>query len=208
MDDVTEAKALLAQATRPAVQAVLTRFIEDHTVDTRIVEDNTVDMMAVDPTPVQQWVTPSYGWEQGEYNSPWVNVFVNIEVPKDSITCEFTSDSFDFKALNYRLFVDTLEKDIIPDESRCVWKKKRVIIKLKKLKGEYSYDQWQELKKKGGKAAKSKDPTAGIMDLMKDLYDNGDDSMRKIIGESMLKSRKGEQLDVDDLSSNPVPPLP
>lgn len=223
MDDVTEAKVLLAQATRPAVQALLAQFIEANTV--REVED----MMALDEPPavappvtlpppsvpmepmepVQQWVTPSYGWEQGEYNSPWVNVFVNIEVPKSEVTCAFTSDSFDLKAQNYRLLVETLEKDIVPDESKFVVKKNKVIVKLKKLKGEYSYDQWQELKKKGGKAAKdkSKDPTAGIMDLMKDLYDNGDDSMRKIIGESMLKQRNGEKVEPDDLSSNPIPNL-
>jgi len=34
------------------------------------------------------------------------------------------------------------------------------------------------------------DPTAGIMDLMKDMYDNGDDQMRKTIGESLLKSQQ------------------
>merc|ERR1712046_337516 len=65
------------------------------------------------------------------------------------------------------------------------------------------YDHWSDLKKKGGKAAKEKtrnaDPSAGIMDMMKDLYDNGDDNMRKIIGESMMKSRNGEKTDPKDI---------
>merc|ERR1719171_482095 len=78
-----------------------------------------------------------------------------------------------------------------------------ITLKLKKVKGEYSYDHWTDLKKKGGKAAKdksrNKDPSAGIMDMMKDLYDNGDDNMRKIIGESMMKSRNGEKQDPNDI---------
>ena len=37
------------------------------------------------------------------------------------------------------------------------------------------------------------------MDMMKDLYDNGDDNMRKIIGESMMKSRNGEKQDPNDI---------
>ena len=28
------------------------------------------------------------------------------------------------------------------------------------------------------------------MDMMKDLYDNGDDNMKKALGEAMLKSRQ------------------
>lgn len=158
-----------------------------------------------------EWTTPSYGWEQGEYNTPWVNIMVQIEgvgAVKDTVTCDFGQDSFDLRVMglekNYRLVVEALEKDIVPDESKVIVKKNRVTVKLKKIKGEYSYDHWTDLKKKGGKAAKEKeknrDPTAGIMDLMKDLYDNGDDNMRKIIGESMMKSRNGEKVDPEDYS--------
>ena len=31
----------------------------------------------------------------------------------------------------------------------------------------------------------------GIMDMMKDMYDSGDDQMKKVIGEAMLKSKTG-----------------
>lgn len=164
------------------------------------------------PVPGSGWMTPSYGWEQGEYNTPWVNVMVHVDgagTVKDKVTCDFGQDSFDLRVVgacgkNYRLLVEALDKDIVPDESKIIVKKNRVTVKLKKVKGEYSYDHWTDLKKKGGKAAKDKeknrDPTAGIMDLMKDLYDNGDDNMRKIIGESMLKSRNGEKVDPGDIS--------
>ena len=41
------------------------------------------------------------------------------------------------------------------------------------------------------------------MDMMKDMYDSGDDNMRKAIGEAMIKSRekeatgKSDELDLD-----------
>ncbi|KAJ1455342.1 hypothetical protein M885DRAFT_520234 [Pelagophyceae sp. CCMP2097] len=147
----------------------------------------------------------NYGWEQGEYDSPWVNVLVTLEgvgAAKDRVECDFTVDSFDLRVLDlegksYRLVVDAFDKDVLPEECRVVVKKNRITLKLKKVKGQYSYDHWNDLKKKGGRAAKdaekSKDPGSGIMDMMKDLYDGGDDKMRKIIGESMMKSRSGEK---------------
>lgn len=229
--DLAEAKALLEASTRPAVQALLRKFIEDGTQAALKPVDMNVEPMSditapaptkIVPRPVtvpdaMNWIEPDYGWEQGEYNTPWLNIMLSLaNVPKDKVECDFEPDKFDFKALdvdgkNYRLKIEALDKDIIPDESKIIVKKNRVTIKLKKVKGEYSYDHWTDLKKKGGKAAKDKekqrkdDPTAGIMDMMKDLYDTGDDNMRKIIGESMLKSRRGEKTDAPTLD-DPDPP--
>lgn len=39
----------------------------------------------------------------------------------------------------------------------------------------------------------------GIMDMMKNLYEDGDENMRKIIGESMLKSQRGEKMTPDSM---------
>jgi calcyclin binding protein len=80
--------------------------------------------------------------------------------------------------------------------SKFVVKKDKVILKLGKVKGEYSYDSWSSLTAKKGKkdtASKKADPQNSIMELMKDMYDNGDDQMKKTIGESMMKSHRGEK---------------
>ena len=37
-----------------------------------------------------------------------------------------------------------------------------------------------------------KDPNAGLMDMMKEMYQNGDPEMKKIIAESFSKSQSGE----------------
>ena len=44
-------------------------------------------------------------------------------------------------------------------------------------------------------STKKKDPMGGIMDMMKDMYEEGDENMKKIIGEAMLKSQTGQLKD-------------
>jgi hypothetical protein len=55
------------------------------------------------------------------------------------------------------------------------------------VKGEFSYDHWADLTAKRKKAAETKaDPMGGIMDLMKDMYEEGDENTKKMIGEAMV----------------------
>ena len=133
---------------------------------------------------------------------------------KSKVTCNFTAGAFDLIVLdynnsnssskgttntnNYRLLNNNLEKDIDVSNSKYIIKPNKIIIKLGKVKGEYgSYDNWTQLTAKKGKSIggsssagtkpKKDDPMGGIMDLMKDMYDSGDDNMKKMIGETMHK---------------------
>jgi calcyclin binding protein len=146
----------------------------------------------------------SFAWDQDGFSSPVINVYIDLPgVGKAKQNCEidFTKMSFDFKVTgldgkNYRLLKDNLEKDIIPEQSKMTVKANRVILKLQKVKGEYSYEHWNNLtakKPREATADKKKDPMGGIMDMMKDMYEEGDENMRKIIGEAMLKSQRGEK---------------
>mmetsp|Transcript_8957 Transcript_8957/g.13391 ORF Transcript_8957/g.13391 Transcript_8957/m.13391 type:complete len:256 (-) Transcript_8957:49-816(-) len=146
-----------------------------------------------------------YAWDQGEYGSEWVTIYVTLEgvgTVKDSVTCKFTKSSFDLQVIglngkNYRLIKDNLNKEIDDKSSKFLVKKDKVLVKLHKTKGKYGPEQWDNLiaKRPNKKASDPSNPTAGIMDMMKDMYDEGDDNMKKIIGESMLKSRRGEKID-------------
>lgn len=92
---------------------------------------------------------------------------------------------------NYRLLKGPLDKDIDVEKCKFIVKPDRVTIKLRKVKGQYSYENWTDLVPKRRKTEKEKDdPTAGIMDMMKDMYDSGDEATKKAIGEAMLKSRQ------------------
>ena len=89
---------------------------------------------------------------------------------------------------------------------QCIVKKNRVTLKLRKVEREFGADHWGALTKKrpgaaaagGAAGGGDKDPAAGIMDLMRDLYEEGDDNMRKTIGEAMLKSRQERAAGADD----------
>ena len=60
------------------------------------------------------------------------------------------------------------------------------------FQGEYGPDHWTDLtpKFKKDKKAAAADPTAGIMDMMKQMYDEGDDTMKATIGKAMLEAQK------------------
>jgi hypothetical protein len=113
----------------------------------------------------------SFAWDQGSYNSQSVTVFVDLDdvgTVKDSVEVNFTKTSFDVKVnnlngKNYRLFKDNLEKDIVPNQSVFNVKKNKIVLKLQKVKGEYSYDQWSSLtaKKSRKEEEKKADPMGG-----------------------------------------------
>jgi calcyclin binding protein len=158
-----------------------------------------------------------FSFDAGGYNAPFVSVYVNLNgvgsIARDSIICEFTSSSFDLivKDLNgksYRLVKDHLEKDIDPDKSKIIVKADKIVVKLAKVKQtDYGgYDYWTKLtdtKAKTGKTkSKGADPQSSIMDLMKSMYDDGDDSMKKIIGETMMKQQQGGLNENTDFSKD------
>ena len=63
----------------------------------------------------------------------------------------------------------------------------KIVIKLAKCKGEFSYDHWESLTAKPGtKKGKKDDPQASIMSLMKDMYDGGDDDMKKMVRDGVI----------------------
>jgi len=145
-------------------------------------------------------------WESGSYDSPTITVYLGLPgviAAKSRTEVKFGQYSvdvtvMDLDGVNYRYINDNLEKDIIPESSKIIVKNNKIIIKLAKVKGEYSYENWNQLtcKKKRDINAEKKskaDPQSSIMDLMKNLYDEGDPEMKKVIGESMLKSRNGEK---------------
>jgi len=157
-----------------------------------------------------------FALDLGGYNSPVVTLYLDLpdvgSISKNNIQCHFTKSSVDLtvhdlNGKNYRLVKDNLDKDIDPDKSKYVVKKHKIIVKLAKVKAEYgSYDSWQNLSSKKSKKSKEKmksNPSDSIMEMMKDMYDSGDDNMRKVIGETMLKQRNGELGKDRDMPSYP-----
>jgi len=153
----------------------------------------------------------NFAWDQEGYDSATISVYVDLEnvgSVKTNVSCNFTSTTFDLKIMNlngknYRLLNDNLEKDIDPEKSKFIVKKNKIVLKLQKIKGQYSYEHWTRLTSKKTQEKRkevAKDPSGGIMDMMKEMYDEGDENMKKIIGEAMMKSKQGDK-------SSPMPDM-
>ena len=147
-----------------------------------------------------------FAFDAGGYNAPFVTLYIDLphvgSIARENVKCNFTKDSFDLivndlNGKSYRLFKDMLEKDIDPEKSKIVVKSDKIVVKLAKVKqSDYGgFDFWSKLTDPKKKQEKE-DPSKSIMSLMKQMYDEGDDQMKKMIGETMMKQRTGE-LDKD-----------
>jgi len=174
----------------------------------------------VDIKPVGPWVEiTTFALDLGGYSSPTVTIDLRLKglevLPAGHVTCQFTTSSLDLKVIgldgqNHRFLKTNLDKDIVVEDSSFRVKKNHVIITLQKVKGEYGYDSWADLVAKGrrkpqGGLKKEQNPTDGIMDMMKDLYDDGDDNMKKVIGEAMYKAKRGEKYEPQASDLTPPP---
>lgn len=147
----------------------------------------------------------TFALDLGGYDKPIVSVDIRLKgvesLAAENVTCDFTESSLDLKVVgldgqNHRFLKTNLEKDIVPRESNVKVKKNHVIVTLQKVKGDYGYESWSDLLAKGRRKAaadKKKDPQDSIMGMMQDMYEDGDDSMKSIIGEAMYKAKRGEK---------------
>jgi hypothetical protein len=186
--EIAEVEHLLSIATHAGVQAVLTAHktkLQKAEADQQKREAAAAQSQSATPaaTPVAAIPTVSkilytpiedFAWDQGEYNSPTVSIFIDLDgvgAAKDRVESNFTTNGFDLKVTdlngkNYRLLKDNLEKNIVPDKCKCVVKNNKIVLKLQKVKGEYSFDHWNSLTAKKKKddataAGAKKDPMGG-----------------------------------------------
>ena len=125
----------------------------------------------------------------------------------DQISCDFTSTSLKFIAhnhlnKNHLLQIVSLAYPIVPKESTCKIKSGNVVISMKKDKDGRTWGNVTavERKEKESKDSKlntkdmdSSDPQAGIMNLMKKMYDEGDDEMKRMIKKTWYESQQKQK---------------
>ena len=146
VEELGEIDALLAQATFPSVKTALNNLRRrlqppspPVTVSTAVPSAG----KAGDSNSESSYISINdFAWDQGEYNSPTVTLYIELEgvgSVKDNVKCEFKSDSFDLtvhglNGKNYRLVKDNLDKDIVPEDCKFIVKKDKVVVKLAKKK--------------------------------------------------------------------------
>ncbi|KAF9625891.1 hypothetical protein IFM89_027668 [Coptis chinensis] len=147
---------------------------------------------------LQYVILSSFSWDQ---DNEKIKIYVSLEgVEQEKVETVFKPMSVDIKfhdiqGKNYRCALPKLNKEIVPEKSKEVVKPKRVIITLfKESKGNWLDLHFKEDKQKPN-LDRQKDPMAGIMDLMKNMYEEGDDDMQKTIAKAWIDARSGKTAD-------------
>jgi calcyclin binding protein len=130
-------------------------------------------------------------------------------IDPNNIKVKFTKRTFDayifnWNKKNYRFSCFNLCKDINPEKCKATATSSGLVIRLAKAN---SGDHWDSLEKKkglldkndeeedGGDKTKDKDPNASLMEMMRDMYQNGDPEMKKMIAEAWTKSQNEQMKD-------------
>ncbi|URE11324.1 Siah interacting protein, N terminal [Musa troglodytarum] len=207
--DLDDLRHLESIAKRPRVLSLLSSEIRD--LDAKLsrvtaataaarqavvaAEKATVNVDAVN----RSYVTlGSFSWDQ---DNEKIKIYISIEdAEQEKVDTVFKPMSVDVKfhdihGKNYRFAIPKLNKEILPEKCKLVVKPNKVIVTLVKA----SKGNWLDLHLTEDKLKrnldKDKDPMAGIMDLMKNMYEEGDDEMKRTIAKACSDARCGKTAD-------------
>jgi len=144
-----------------------------------------------------------YSWDE---TSEHVKIYVDLEgiqtLPNDKIEVNFGRQSCDIKIhqlnnKNFRFGIPKLQEEIDQIGSIFRTRTNRFIITLKKKKnGLWGSLHWKEntLSKSStpsnnNSADSNEDPSKSIMNLMKNMYEEGDDEMKRTIAKAWTESQ-------------------
>jgi len=207
--DIQEYESLLEQAARPKVKDGLTLQLKKlQTELIRLQDQNSNQNASATPTPIAKTTRAptkvakkinTYGWDQSDkFMKIYVTEIKGIkDLPAENITSEFTDGSFKARIttadnVTHEVHVAYLWDKIIPDKCYHKAKTDMLLLMLKKTnEGKtWAFVTEEEGKQKARKeAAKKKDtgkkdPEAGMMDLMRQMYEDGDDEMKRTIAKA------------------------
>ena len=148
-----------------------------------------------------------YAWDQSSKN---IKVYFNVPlVNGDQLldgTLQAKPNSVDFQVKSgkcfYRLSIHPLLKEIDADSSTYKIKADgSVVLTLPKV----SAESWSDLKSKSSKLDKAPsfdkeaDPQANLMSMMKNMYEEGDDEMRRTIAKAWTEGQEKKSTGLDDM---------
>ena len=154
----------------------------------------------------------NYAWDQ---NKDVTKIYVTIKgvqtLPKESVRCEFTERSMDLwinglENKNFHLPITNLSEVINPTESHFRIRNDMVVVFLVKRDKkdwkcitsiEKSIKEAKDFSKKDFE--KNEDPSASLMNMMKKMYEDGDDEMKRTIAKAWTEGqqKKMNQIEPD-----------
>uniref|UniRef100_A0A0K0EE77 Calcyclin-binding protein n=1 Tax=Strongyloides stercoralis TaxID=6248 RepID=A0A0K0EE77_STRER len=197
---IKECKRLIDLTSNAVVQEKLRELLkasEKELADIQTTEKEQQKVIKTSSRPLTKITNYSY-----EDNESKLKIYLSItgakEASPESFKLNVESDSVCLKASDingrdYEFILKGLFDKVIPEECDFKQKTDMILITLTKSKKE----KWSSvLKLSGKKKSALKDdydesnPQESIMNMMKEMYENGDNEMRKTIGEAMLKARE------------------
>ncbi|XP_064650309.1 calcyclin-binding protein-like isoform X3 [Lineus longissimus] len=210
-EDLKELKLFLGQAQRPRVKELLQDDIKklESEASAAAAASKAPEMPVVREETVasapQQKRLPTkkldtYGWDQSD---KFMKIYITLngvnKLPKENIISEFTKSTFvarieDLNGKNYELKVTRLFKDIIPGESYHKVKTDMVTIFMKKAEQSKTWAYVTDVEQKLKDMKESREPKADekdpLMSMMKKMYDEGDDEMKRSINKAWCESQE------------------
>ncbi|CAH1119316.1 unnamed protein product [Phaedon cochleariae] len=209
--DIAELESLEKHSTRQKVKDILSIEIRKLISEiVRLEEEGRTNPVSADAPSISsktsnkvhgvQVKLNNYGWDQ---SNKFIKFYVTLKdvqtIAPENIKCEFTSKSLELvvenmESKNYILKINHLLKTIDPSQSDWKVKKDMVIINAAKS----SPDHWSHVTEWEKKASDKKlpnldtdksDPSDGLMSLMKNMYESGDDEMKRTIAKAWTESQ-------------------
>lgn len=207
--DVEELNKLLSQSSRQRTKDLLTLEIRKLQTEILRLQEQTGsnEVIKPSPTPTQQATKcyevklNNYAWDQSD---KFVKIFVTLKnahtLPTENVFAVFTDNSMELHVngldnRNYTLPIKNFLEKI--DGSKSSWKVKTdtVVVLLAKVTTGHTWSHLTAFEKKAKepkpvpKMSDDTDPNTGLMDLMKQMYEDGDDEMKRTIAKAWTESR-------------------
>ncbi|CAF0741553.1 unnamed protein product [Brachionus calyciflorus] len=215
-DDIEELNSLLNHATRSTVKQFLIsqreKYEQEVTKLKKLEQERLAKLNATQTTQATGVYTKkidTYGWDQSE---KFVKIYITClkdlnKITQDNLEAKFDERSFDLSVknlnnINYNLNINNLLEKIDTAGSYTKLKTDMITVFLKKSKAgnNWGYLTQQEMKTRERAAPKldeNTDPQEGLMSMMKKMYEEGDDEMKRTISKAFTESREKQAKGMD-----------
>ncbi|KAJ7331743.1 hypothetical protein JRQ81_013923 [Phrynocephalus forsythii] len=201
--DLDEVKDLLKKATRKRLYDVL--LAEKNKIEREIKNQTPLKLKAEsseeEKTSLTGYVVKinNYAWDQSD---KFVKIYITLNgvqhLPAENVHVRFTDRSFDLlvKNLNNKNYTMTFNNLLEPiSVEGSSWKIKTDMIlilcrKKQEVKWECLTQVEKETKEKEKASYDTSDPSEGLMNLLKKMYAEGDDEMKRSINKAWVESRE------------------
>ncbi|XP_051480364.1 calcyclin-binding protein [Apus apus] len=200
--DLAEARELLARATRRRLRELLLGEQRRLELELRnLPQPREAAAEEEEKSPLGGYTVKinNYGWDQSD---KFIKIYISLngvqKLPAENVMVNFTERSFDLlvknlNGKNYTMTFNNLLKPISVEGSSKKIKTDTVLVMCRKKQEE----KWEcltqvekESKEKEKAAYDSSDPSEGLMNLLKKIYTEGDDEMKRTINKAWVESRE------------------